>query len=444
MFARIVVAVFFVLVSVFSGMSQEPVNHSTMAHQGMEMDHSHAAGATETFVDQIEDHTSSGTSGEPNSTPMSMLMLHKGDWTFMFHGQAFLNLQQQSGPRGGDKLFSTNWIMPMAQRKFGRSTLTLRTMLSFDPATVTGRFYPELLQQGETAFGKPIVDGQHPHDFLMEIAALFDTRIGEKTLLSFYVAPVGDPAMGPLAYAHRPSAAENPLSPLGHHLADSTHIADDVLTVGITHRAIRLEASGFHGREPDEYRWDFDSGKIDSWSGRLTVTPGANWSGQYSFAHLTSPEELHPGEDLLRMTASLSYNRPFVAGNWVSLVLWGRNRSLTNGMVANGYLAESTLRFKSSNYIWGRIENVDRTSDLLLGTSGAIPGAEERVIGRVQAWSIGYDHDIRMVPRLETALGAQATFYGVPDTLKPVYGSHPAGVVVFLRVRPKGEMHHHH
>jgi hypothetical protein len=371
-----------------------------------------------------------------------MLMSQKGNWTFMFHGQAFLNLQQQSGPRGGDKLFSTDWIMPMAQRRFGSSTLTLRTMLSFDPGTVTGRFYPELFQQGETAFGKPIVDGQHPHDFLMEIAALVDTRIGEKTLLSLYVAPVGDPAMGPLAFAHRPSAAENPLAPLGHHLEDSTHIVDDVVTVGVTHRAIRLEASGFHGREPDEHRWDLDSGTIDSWSGRLTITPGANWSGQYSFARLTSPEEMHPGEDLLRMTASVSYNRPFAAGNWSSLMLWGRNRSLANGMVSNGYLAESTLRFKRANYIWGRIENVDRTSDLLLSRS--VPGADERVIGRVQAWTVGYDRDIRMVPHLETALGAQATFYGVPDTLKPDYGSHPAGVVVFLRVRPAGSSHQHH
>ncbi len=441
MFARVVVAIIFFLGGVFSGNAQESTNNSAMDHRGMEMDRSHTEESSETFVDQIEYHTASGTSSEPGSTPMSMLMLHTDNWTFMFHGQAFLNLQQQSGPRGGDKLFSTNWIMPMAQRRFGSSTLTLRTMLSFDPATVTGRFYPELLQQGETAFGKPIVDGQHPHDFLMEIAALFDTRIGEKTLLSFYAAPVGDPAMGPLAYAHRPSAAENPLSPLGHHLADSTHIVDDVVTVGITHRAVRLEASGFHGREPDEHRWDFDSGRIDSWSGRLTVSPVANWSGQFSFAHLTSPEDLHPEEDVLRMTASISYNRPFTSGNWASLLLWGRNRSLNNGMVANGYLAESTLQFKTTNYIWGRVENVDRTSDLL---GAATPGAEERVLGRVQAWSIGYDHEIPMVSHLQTAIGVQATFYGVPDTLKAAYGSHPAGVVAFLRVRPKGGMHHHH
>jgi hypothetical protein len=116
---------------------------------------------------------------------------------------------------------------------------------------------------------------------------------------------VGDPAMAPAAYPHRASAAENPMAPLGHHLEDSTHIADDVITAGVTYRGVRLEASGFHGREPDEDRWDMDAGKIDSWSTRLTVSPAQNWSVQYSIAHLTSPEANHPEEDVRRMTASI-------------------------------------------------------------------------------------------------------------------------------------------
>ena len=80
-------------------------------------------------------------------------------------GTAFITAIQQSGPRGADKLFSTNWIMPMAQRRLGPGQLTLRTMFSLEPATVSGRYYPLLFQQGETAFGKPIIDGQHPHNF---------------------------------------------------------------------------------------------------------------------------------------------------------------------------------------------------------------------------------------------------------------------------------------
>ena len=390
------------------------------------------------FIESLLQHTTSGTDAEPDSTPASMLMTTKGGWTLMFHGEGFLSEIQQSGPRGADKLFSTNWWMPMAQRKFGKKgTLTIRTMLSFEPATVSSRRYPELFQQGETAFGRPIVDGQHPHDFFMELAALYDYKLAEHTLLSFYAAPMGDPAMGPIAYPHRASAAEDPVAPLGHHLQDSTHIAADVITVGITHRSFRLEASGFHGREPDESRWNINSGKIDSWSTRVTANPGHNWSLQYSIAQLRSPESLAPAEDVRRMTASVQYNRPLRQGNWASMLLWGRNQDVSGGNVGNSFLLESTLRFLQRNYVWTRIENVDRTNELLLGEAPETAGFSERYFTRVQAYTAGYEREVGNIPHLSTALGAQVTWYGVPANLKTAYGSHPMGALVFLRVRPR-------
>jgi hypothetical protein len=372
-----------------------------------------------------------------------MIMRPKGKWLFMFHGVAFLSALQQSGPRGYDKFFSTNWFMPMAQRQIGRGQITLRTMLSLEPATVTKRFYPLLFQQGETAFGKPINDGQHPHEFIMELAALYDLRLGTSGLLSFYAAPVGDPAMGPSAYAHRASAAENPVASLGHHLQDSTHIANDVVTAGLAYKQARIEVSGFHGREPDEFRWDINSGAVDSWSTRLTVQPGQNWSAQYSFAHLTSPEELHATEDIQRMTASIGYNRPLTKGTWASTLLWGRNRVLQSGEIFNSYLAESTLQFAEDNHVWGRLENVDRSSELLLGKQPEPPGFDEHFLARIQAYTIGYDHDFPLIPGLSTALGGQVTFYGKPDSLTPIYGRHPRGAILFLRVRPSGNGHAH-
>ena len=369
------------------------------------MQHGSAHNQRITFIDEILDHATAGTSAQPNSTGEPMIMRTRGKWMFMFHGVAFLNAIQQSGPRGYDKVFSTNWFMPMAQRQIGRGQLTLRTMLSLEPATVTQRFYPLLFQQGETAFGKPINDGQHPHDFIMELAALYDLRLWKNALLSFYAAPVGDPAMGPSAYAHRASAAENPVATLGHHLQDSTHIANDVVTGGLAYKSARIEFSGFHGREPDEFRWDINSGAIDSWSTRLTVQPGQNWSTQYSFGHLSSPEQLHPADDVQRMTASVSYNRPFVKGNWASTLLWGRNRTLQSGQIANGYLAESTLRFAEHNHVWTRIENVDRTSELLLGKQAEPPGFDERFLARIQAYTAGYDRDFPLIPGLSTRAG---------------------------------------
>jgi hypothetical protein len=395
----------------------------------------HAEHSFSSLVDLIEHHPTSGTDIAPSSTPEHMIMVMKNRWTFMFHGEAFLNELQQSGPRGFDKFFSTDWFMLMAQRRWGRGTFTVKSMLSFDPATVSQRRYPELFQEGETAFGRPVVDGQHPHDFVMELAALYDYKLGEKTALSFYAAPVGDPALGPVAYPHRMSAAENPMAPLGHHLEDSTHIASDVVTLGITHKNLRLEASGFHGREPDEYRWNIDSGEIDSWSTRLTVNPAKNWSFQYSLAYLRSPEALQAAEDVRRMTASVSYNRPLHAGNWSSMLVWGRNQSVADGNVGNGYLLESTLQFANRNNVWTRIENVDRSNALLLGEAPEPANFKERYFTRVQAYTAGYDRELGNFPHLSTAVGGQITWYSVPDTVKAIYGSHPVGGVLFLRLR---------
>ena len=400
------------------------------------------SGKAANFLQAIEMHGTSGTSSEPNSTPAPMMMTMRGNWMLMFHANAFVADTQQTSPRGGDKFFSTNWFMPMAQHSFESGQLTLRAMFSLEPATVTGRQYPLLFQQGETAYGKPIVDGQHPHDFVMELAALYDWRLGQKTLLTFYAAPVGDPAIGPTAYPHRASALENPVGTLGHHQEDSTHIAADVVTVGFTHGIARIEASGFHGREPDEHRWQVQQGPIDSWSTRLTIQPGQNWSGQYSYGRIHSPEQLDPTEDQERMTASLMYNRPLgdgAKGNWSSTLAWGRTRALEDNVIQNSYLLESTLRFAVRNYVWTRMENVDRTTELLLGENPEPPGFEEEPAGRVQAYTFGYDRDIDVLPHLRTALGAQVTAYTVGSRLRPVYGSDPAGVVVFLRLRAVGK-----
>jgi hypothetical protein len=405
--------------------------------QGMTMDGTELMTMhPETFPQEIVRHAGSGTSAEPDSTPVPMLMTPKSKWKMMFHANVFVLDEQQSSPRGEDKFFSTNWFMGMAQRPLGPGIFTARAMLSLEPATITGRRYPLLFQQGETAFGKPIVDGQHPHNFFMEIAALYDLKLGKNGLLSFYAAPIGDPAIGPIAYPHRASASEDPVAALGHHQEDSTHIAEDVLTVGATYRIARIEASGFHGREPNENRWNIRQGRIDSWSTRLTLQPGKNWSGQFSYGRITSPEGLFPNENQERMTASAMYNRPFHNGNWASSLIWGRTRSLEDNSIFNSYALESTLRFLTRNHAWTRIENADRSNELLLGENALPPNFQEQPIGRVQEYTIGYDRDFDIMPHLSSALGMQATVYGVPEGLKAVYGSHPAGVAVFVRIRP--------
>jgi hypothetical protein len=360
-----------------------------------------------------------------------MLMRMNGKWMEMLHGEANVADLQQTGPRGRDKLFSVNWVMPMAQRPTAHGQWTFVSMFSLEPATITGRYYPELFQQGETAFGKAIIDGQHPHDLFMEMAAIYDQNLGKRGLASLYAAPVGDPALGPVAFPHRMSAENDPLAPLAHHLQDSTHIAYDVITGGVTWGPARIEASGFHGREPNENRWTIYAGAVDSWSSRLSVAPARDWIAQYSWGHLHSPEALHPDEDVLRQTASVSFHHAWQFVDLDATAVWGRNHSIGANVDANGYLVEAEARLRDEQSLWARIEDDDRTTDLL-GTSAP---PEETVVGRVQAYTGGYAHSIWHGDWSALELGAQGTVYTTPPRLLKLYGIHPVGVAAVVHWR---------
>ena len=136
------------------------------------------------------------------------------------------------------------------------------------------------------------------------------------------------------------------------------------------------------------------------------------------------------------MTASAMYNRPFHNGNWASSLIWGHTRSVQDKSIFDSYAFESTLRFHTSNHVWTRIENAERSNELLLGENPLPANFKEVPIGRAQGYTIGYDRDFDIVPHVSSALGMQVEIYGVPEGLKAVYGSHPAGVAVFVRIRP--------
>jgi hypothetical protein len=416
----------------------------------------------------------SGTSVEPKTTSESSAMIHRplGNWTMMLHGNALVLDIQQTGLRGRDKFFSTNWFMPALNRDFGRHSVTFRTMLSLEPATITNRRYPLLFQTGETAYGLSITDGQHPHDFVMELAGKYEFKAGERSQVFVYGGPVGEAALGPTAFPHRASASENPLAALGHHQQDSTHIATNVVTLGLATGPFQLEASTFHGREPNENRWNIDYGKPDSFATRLTIAPKASLTAQFSTGRINNPEAVDPKLDIVRTTASIHHNLEFSSGHVSSSLIWGRNKVVKNGSrrIFNSYNIEVTTKFLRRNWVWTRIENVDRDRTLLpvqtltgiltcrlcgvLGPGVSAdhvvsgPGGQrvivaEDPIGRVQSYSLGYERELPGPSWLSVGLGAQATTYGLTSQLKTVYGNRPATLAVFLRIRPTGNMGEH-
>jgi hypothetical protein len=200
-------------------------------------------------------------------------------------------------------------------------------MLSVEPFTMDQAGYPLLLQTGEEFDGQPLHDRQHPHDLFMEIAATYRHALSANAAVELYVAAVGEPALGPTAFPHRASAESDPLAPLGHHWEDSTHISFGVATLGfVLARNLKLEASVFNGREPDEIRTNFDFRTLDSASGRVSFALSGEWTMQASLGYLASPEEHDPDVSVRRFTASVSRASAFGAsGHWASTFVVGRN-----------------------------------------------------------------------------------------------------------------------
>ncbi len=382
----------------------------------------------------------SGTGRNPAAAQMPMIMSQAGRWNLMWMGTAFLVDTQQSSPRGGDKLYSPNWFMLGAEHALGRGSVLIKGMLSLEPATITDRRYPLLFQTGETAYGVPLVDAQHPHDLFMELSVQYARPLGEKTMWNVYYAPVGDPALGPVAFPHRASAAELPQATLGHHWEDSTHISYQVVTMGLSHGPVRLEASGFHGAEPAENRWTIAYGGIDSWSARFSVTPNRNWMGQVSVGRLSHPEAAEPG-DVVRATASAHYSTASLGEQWSSSFIWGRNYKTFDRQATNSLTVESVKQFRRRNFVTGRFEWSQR-DELFAAT----PEIEEQLAQAVHtrafpitAYTMGYTRDVGWLRNVETGVGANFSAYGVPSAIEPYYGAHPVGANVFLRLRLRSE-----
>lgn len=380
----------------------------------------------------------SGTSWAPSSTQTRMWDKIAGNWLLMLHFNVFAGVNSQGGPRGITKAESQNWLMPMAFHKLGKGTLQLRGMFSLEPFTFPPGGSPLLFQTGETYKGQPLVDRQHPHELFMELSAQYTLALGERGTWYAYFGYPGEPALGPPAFMHRESASENPSATLAHHLQDSTHIAFGVVTTGFTYRWFKLEGSIFNGREPDENRYNFDAHPWNSRSARFTFAPNKNWAMQVSYGFLRSPEASEPTTDIRRTTASVQYNKPFKRGNWASAFVWGRNHTSSPGEVhnLNGYTAESTVNFLDKNYLYTRLELVDK-NELLRASDRALLGIkDDHPSFRIGGYTFGGARDIWSTKKLSVAIGSDLTFYSKPSVLDRLYGNNPVSWRLFLRLRP--------
>jgi hypothetical protein len=338
-------------------------------------------------------------------------------WMVMSDAVANAMFNHQGGPRGANEFRVPNWWMGMASRAAGSGRLTFTAMLSLDPLTVGRAGYAEIFQVGEALDGLPIVDRQHPHDLLMQLAAVWRRPLTNGFALTLAGGPAGEPALGPISFMHRPSAEALVLTPLGHHTLDSTHISFGVATAAIGRVKWEVEGSVFNGREPDEHRWDFDFGRMDSVAGRLWFRPSPQWEFQISTGHLVHPEELEPG-DLQRTTASVAWLGR-VTDKDFSAVTAGFGVNAAHGVVRHAVFGEYTRQL-ALTAISARAELVE--TEAWTGNVGSLTG--------------GVMRGVFSGLRLEALVGANVTVYAVPEAVKPAYGR-PVSFQLFLRIRPQ-------
>ncbi|MGH9442681.1 MAG: hypothetical protein ACRD16_10450 [Thermoanaerobaculia bacterium] len=374
----------------------------------------------------------SETSADPNPDPMARMeaMPAMPHWMTMIHGYAFLNANRQAGPSGGREFESQNHFMIVAMRAWAGGRLSLLGTFTLEPATIPVEGSRELFQRGETYHDVLLVDRQHPHDLFVQLGAAWEKESAAgKIRLS--LAPIGEPALGPVAYPHRLSASENPTAPLSHHNQDSTHISADVASVSWSRSIFTLEASAFHGREPDENRWNIEQGRIDSYSGRFWVRPTPELSIQVSSGHLERPEKIEAGNQT-RSTASIGYQKALPGGFIAATVIAGRNGTPDGPEWGNSL--EWTWKFGDVNFLYGRAESVDRDLYELTNKRQRPEGVPAQRTS-IQAATLGFARDFPWLAEAETGLGADATIYRFTSRLDPIYGSHPVSVHAFLRIR---------
>lgn len=374
---------------------------------------------------------SSGTAWQPDDSEHAGIMEMSGDWTLMAHGVLNLVYDHQSGRRGDDKAFASGMLMGMARRPLGNGTLQFRGSLSPDPL-MGKRGYPLLLASGETANGTDrLIDRQHPHDFFMELSASISQNIGHKNRIYLYGGLPGEPAFGPPAFMHREAIMDSPEAPISHHWLDSTHISFGVLTAGIVLDRVKLEVSRFNAREPDQHRWNIETGPLDSTAIRVSWNPARDLSLQGSWGDFKDPEQLEPGVDQKRWSASALYARE-VSPGWklAGTLAWGRKSIRDHHgewLHDDAFVAEASVKHAGWT-AFGRAEVTENRELLDLEEHG--PAFR---VGKV---SVGGVRDFRIAENLSFGAGGLVAVNFVPRGLASLYGSrNPVGAMGFVRLK---------
>lgn len=367
-----------------------------------------------------------------NCSPMAMAGMPMKMW--MVHGNAFLVQPKEEGPRGRNQFYSPNMLNADIGTTVGDlQYINLNLMLTFEKWTFPDAGAPLLLQIGEEREnGQPYIDGQHPHSSPIMGLTISDTvSLGGKDHFKIYFSPRGQATDGPIFFMHRMTGMLNPDAPLGHHIGqDVSHISSTVIGTSLRVYKFTLEASAFHGEEPEPTKTDLPLGKPDSSAMRFVYEYSENLYAMASFATVKEPEHDQPDIDKVNRYSASVYSH-LKADNGLNF-----HNTFLFGMT-NFYDRISKLRSFGDEFLinrtdlphngWGRIELLERG-----GTQLAIPGVSD--VKWVTALTLGYTFDFYKTHALKFSVGGSLTRDFIPGVFEAAYGSDPLSGKVFFQI----------
>jgi hypothetical protein len=158
---------------------------------------------------------------------------------------------------------------------------------------------------------------------------------------------------------------------------------------------------------------------------RVSWNPVRTLSVQGSWGHFTDPEQLEPGVDQKRWSASALWADELAPG-WkaAATLAWGRRTA--HGHKDDGFAAEASLNHVGWT-LFGRGEMTENRELLDIEDGPAFK------VGKV---SLGAVRDFRVADHLSFGAGGLFALNFVPDDLAPLYGGHhPTGATGFVRLK---------
>lgn len=379
-----------------------------------------------------------GTSWNPDKTPMYGYMIYTTHWIYTINGHIFPrythhDIDGVTANKGAEQWDIPGFVGFSAQRRLGDDgQFHYKAMATTDRPLMLPKGYPMLMQTGAMYHNEHTPDWQHPRDVIAELSASYVWSFADHNDIYFYGGYPGEPALGPVSYFQRSSCQFNPDAPLMHSRTDGAFTAWGVGTVGFRMGKFKLEGSLFNGKLPGDNHYNVEMPQLNSFSGRLSWNPTSKWSLQVSRGELKGADPFHPGELLIRNTASATFIYPFASRTYFASSLIAGQNKLPGRPETFGAIYEATVKAKRATF-YSRYEYLMRSPEEFVFPAWQYSAS---TLFNVHTGTLGAAVDLVFVRGINLALGAQASGYLYDANLQRLYGKYPYSGEVYLHFYP--------